>query len=60
MKKAKEVGANNKKHRTLRKKNLNSYGYDVSQFVVLDIPVRRDPQTGLLVSTDKNPLDKNR
>ena len=36
-----------------RKKNLNSYGYDVSDFAVLDIAVRRDPETGRLISTKK-------
>ena len=36
-----------------RKKILNSYGYDVSNFTVLDIPVRRDPNTGRLISTKK-------
>ena len=33
-----------------REKILNSYGYDVSDFAVLDIPVRRESKTGRLVS----------
>ena len=37
-----------------RKKILNSYGYDVSNFNVLDISVRRDPNTGRLISTKKH------
>ena len=40
-----------------KKKNLNSYGYDVSDFTVLDIPARRDPNTGRLIST-KNIIQK--
>ena len=31
-------------------KNINSYGYDISNFNVIDIPVRRDPETGRLIS----------
>lgn len=37
-----------------KKKILNSYGYDVSNFGVLDIAVRRDPETGRLISTKKH------
>ena len=33
-----------------RRKILNSYGYDVSNFNVLDISVRRESKTGRLVS----------
>lgn len=36
-----------------KNKNINSYGYDVSKFTVLDIPVRREATTGRLVSIDK-------
>ena len=36
-----------------KKPNINAHGYDVSKFVKLDIPVRRDPETGRLVSTSK-------
>ncbi len=39
-------------------KNLNSHGYDVSKFSALDIPVRRDPKTGRLISTNPQPLKK--
>ena len=42
-----------------RRKTLNSYGYDVSDFNVLDIPVRRDPSTGRLISTHKPQSKKN-
>lgn len=42
-----------------RRKNLNSYGYNVSDFNVLDIPVRRDPNTGRLISTNKQRSNKN-
>ena len=42
-----------------RRKILNSYGYDVSNFNVLDIPVRRDPNTGRLISTNKQRSNKN-
>ena len=40
------------------KKDINSYGYDVSKFTVLDIPVRRDPETGRLVSVAKQSSKK--
>ena len=33
-----------------RRRILNSYGYDVSDFNVLDISVRRESKTGRLVS----------
>ena len=36
-----------------KSKNINSYGYDVSKFTVLDIPVRREATTGRLVSIGK-------
>ena len=36
-----------------KEKIINSQGYDISKFTVLDIPVRRDPETGRLVSTPK-------
>ena len=32
------------------KEDINSYGYNVANFNVLDIPVRRDPETGRLIS----------
>ena len=40
-------------------KNINSYGYDVSKFAVLDIPVRRDPETGRLVTIDSQYSKRN-
>ena len=39
-------------------KNINSYGYDISKFTVLDIPLRRDPETGRLVSVKKQSSKK--
>ena len=36
-----------------KKKDINKHGYDVSEFGVLYIPVRRDPETGRLISTNK-------
>ena len=43
----------NKTNNTQRKV-LNSYGYDVSKFNMLDIPVRRESKTGRLISTSGN------
>ena len=40
------------------KKDINSYGYNVANFNVLDIPVRRDPETGRLVSVVKQSSKK--
>ena len=39
-------------------KDINSYGYNVANFNVLDIPVRRDPKTGRLVSIVKQSSKK--
>ena len=48
-----------KKSKNQKSKNINSQGYDVSQFFVLDIPVRRDRETGRLISTNKQSLKKS-
>ena len=40
------------------KKDINSYGYNVANFNVLDIPVRRDPKTGRLISVAKQSSKK--
>ena len=37
---------------------VNSYGYNVSNFSVLDIPVRREASTGRLISTNKSSAKK--
>ena len=39
-------------------KDINSYGYNVANFNVLDIPVRRDPETGRLISVAKQSSKK--
>ena len=33
-------------------KHINSHGYDVSNFGILDMPVHRDSRTGRLVSNN--------
>lgn len=44
---------------TIKKnKNINSYGYNVSSFSELDIPVKRDSETGRLVSINKKSQKK--
>ena len=50
MHKIKKNGVAKSKKRKL--KNINSHGYDISKFAVLDIPVRRDPETGRFISTN--------
>ena len=41
------------------KEDKNSYGYNVANFNVLDIPVRRDPETGRLISIAKQSSKKS-
>ena len=41
------------------KKDINSYGYNVAHFNVLEIPVKRDSETGRLVSLKSKPSKKN-
>ena len=41
------------------KKDINSYGYNVAQFNVLDIPVKRDSETGRLVSLKSSKKNLN-
>ena len=41
------------------RKDINSYGYNVANFNVLDIPVRRDSETGRLVSVVKQSSKKS-
>ncbi|MDE0092493.1 MAG: hypothetical protein OXN83_04315 [Oligoflexia bacterium] len=44
---------------TIKKnKDINSYGYNVSSFSELDIPVKRDSETGKLVSIHKKSQKK--
>jgi len=50
---------NSSRHTRSKTKNINSYGYDVSRFSVLDIPVRRDSKTGRLVSVKVKTSKKN-
>ena len=41
------------------KKDINSYGYNVAHFNVLDIPVKRDSETGRLVSLKSSKKNLN-
>ena len=41
-----------------RSKDINSYGYNVANFNVLDILAQRDSKTGRLVSVKKQSLKK--
>ena len=43
---------------TIKSKDINSYGYNVAGFSELDIPVKRDSETGRLVSIHKNSKTK--
>ena len=54
MKKIKKRGSSTKNENPKTKK-INSHGYDVSKFLALDIPVRRDSKTGRLISTSPQP-----
>ena len=42
------------------KKRFNAHGYDISEFIEWDIPVRRDRETGRLVSTRQEASKKSR
>lgn len=54
MNKNKNKVSSRTKSTTIRRgKDINSYGYNVANFNVLDIPVRRDSKTGRLVSINK-------
>ena len=41
------------------KKDINSYGYNVALFNVLEIPVKRDSKTGRLVSLKSSKKNLN-
>ena len=43
---------------TIKNKDINSYGYNVADFSELDIPVKRDSETGRLVSIHKDSKTK--
>ena len=43
---------------TVRSKDINSHGYSVAGFNELDIPVRREAETGKLVSIDRKSKTK--
>ena len=45
-------------HTKSASKDINSYGYNVANFNVLNIPVRRDSETGRLVSVAKQSSKK--
>lgn len=45
-------------HKKSARKDINSYRYNVANFNVLDIPVRRDPKTGRLISIAKQSSKK--
>lgn len=46
-----------KKFSSTRSK-VNSHGYNVSNFNVLDMSVRRESKTGRLISANRKPLKK--
>lgn len=46
-----QTNTKEKKSTKPKKKHINTHGYNVSNFFVLDIPVRRDRETGRLMST---------
>ena len=51
MNKNKSKGSSQSTKSNTKRKIINSYGYDVSDFTMLDMPARRDPNTGRLIST---------
>ena len=59
MNKNKSKGSSQSNKSNTKRKIVNSYGYDVSDFTVLDIPARRDPNTGRLISTKKHTPKNN-
>ena len=51
MNKRNKISSQSTRSNTTRRKVVNSHGYNVSNFNVFDMPVRRDSTTGRLIIT---------